>query len=119
MKPIEIFYVVRYFNFTEDFKRFVREQKRQLKEIETAYKNTNMKIISGNIKEFYKIKLNLEYERRKYIKMMMKEFQKYGNLYNKSSSEEKKNDVLNILKIREEAFNCYYPKIKIRISRGN
>ena len=115
MKPIKIFFVIRVFYFTEDFKRFVREQKRRLREIEILYIETNMKITGGNIKEYYRIKLNLEHKRRKYIKMMMKEFQRLENLYNNSKSEETKNAVLRILKIREEAFNYNYPKIKIGI----
>lgn len=119
MKSIEIFYIVRDFHFTEDFKRFVREQKRRLREIEMLYIDTNMKITGGNIKEYYRIKLNLEHKRRKYIKMMLKEFKRFGNLYNNSKSEVKKNLTLNILKNREEAFNYYYPKIKIGILGRN
>lgn len=115
MKPIEIFYIVRDFHFTENFKRFVREQKRRLRNIEILYLDTNLKIDGGNIKEYYRIKLNLEHKRRKYIKMMMKEFQRFGNRYNNSDSKETKNAVLNILRIRAEAFNYHYSKIKIGI----
>lgn len=115
MKQIKIFYIVKDCHFTEDFKRFVREQKRRLREIGILYFDTNLKIPGGNIREYYKIKLNLENERRRYIKMMMKEFQKYGSLYNNSKSEEAKNHALNVLKVREEAFNYHYPKIKIGI----
>lgn len=114
MKPIKIF-CHEIFYFTEDFKRLVREQKRRLKEIEILYIDTNMKITGGNIKEYYRIKLNLEHKRRKYIKMMMKEFQRFGNLYNNSKSQETRDKFLNILKSREEAFNYYYPKIKVGI----
>ena len=49
--------------------------------------------------------------------MIMKEVQRFGNLYNNSKSEKMKNFFLNILKTREEAFNYYYPKIKIGILR--
>lgn len=118
MKPIEIFFTIRVFYFTEDFKRFVREQKRRLRNIEILYLDTNLKIDGGNIKEYYRIKLKLEHKRRKYIKMIVKEFQKYGNMFNNAKSEETKNAVLNILKTREEAFNHYYPKIKIGILGG-
>lgn len=118
MKDIKIFCVVgNYYFFNESFLSFVKEQKRRLREIETVYKNVNLKITGGNIKEYYKIKLNLEHKRRKYVKMIMKEVQRFGNLYNNSKSEKMKNFFLNILKTREEAFNYYYPKIKIGILR--
>lgn len=119
LKRTDIFYVVRYFHFTEDFKRFVREQKRRLREIEILYIDTNMKITGGNIKEYYRIKLNLEHRRRKYIKMMVKEFQRFGDQYNNSESEDTKKAVLKILESKEEAFNYYYPRIKIGILGRN
>lgn len=118
MKPIEIFFTIRVFYFTEDFKRFVREQNRRLREIELLYIDSNMKIIGGNIKEYYRVKLNLEHKRRKYIKTIMKEFQRIGNLYNNSKTEKTRKAFLKIMKVKEKAFNHFYSKIKIGILGG-
>lgn len=111
MKKIEVFNFGEHIHFTEEFKKLVREQKRRLREIEILYIDADM----GEIKECYRIKLNLEYRRRKYIKMIMKEIQKLGCIHDKTNGQRAKNIIFNALRAREEAFNYYYPRIKIGI----
>lgn len=111
MKRIEVFNFGKHIYFTEEFKKLVREQKRRLREIEILYIDADM----GEMKEYYRIKLNLEHMRRKYIKMIMKEIQKLGYMHDNYESQRMNNITFNALSVREEAFNYYYPRIKIGI----